>query len=264
MSFLLRPFYLAFLVSTNLFAGSEPQEDLTVASGEEVQIPKHQAWMTPLAGWEMKFDYMGRAGFFQEPKSKQVVYDKPTYRRNITLAVSYDVEPIDERGVEGFKDKLRQTYGKYQNFALSDDVEFLDLTDGDKGVLIYSFLDINGVSITQAHILTASDNKYYLATYTDMSERFQAEPELFQEAWNSMLSLRAPGEPQARYQEYILPVAVSSGLVIFFLIFGSIRHYKAKKAFVGDDEFFPADEDDSLSSHLGEEAHQDVYPLTSW
>ncbi|SMF21372.1 hypothetical protein [Pseudobacteriovorax antillogorgiicola] len=212
------------------------------ADGQAINIAETDIWVTAPVGWEVLENKFGKALVIQEPKPEKPVYDKFTYQRNITVAVSHQGTPIDDTTVEELRTKILESFGRYgKDFTLAENHEAFDFKGQGDGILIYSFLKINKVQLTQAHVFVSGADKSLLMTYTDLSDRFHADQETFAKVWATLTTAHIEGEAPQRFEEFLIPgVAVSSGLFLLILI-SVIRSIRGRLAY-RDDEDYLSDE----------------------
>ncbi|NRA64034.1 MAG: hypothetical protein HRU19_06090 [Pseudobacteriovorax sp.] len=220
-----------------------------LSDGSAQYFEKDKIWVTPPAGWEILENKFGKAVILQEPKPEDVVYGVATYQRNITVAVSNESTPIDETTIAQLRESLQETFGKYgQDFTLATDHELFDYRTEKDGVIIYSFLKVNGYDLTQLHVYVSGSSQNVLLTYTDLTDKFDAESETFAQAWNALTSIQVEGVPEPRFQKLILIGSVSGGLFLLILLVSMIRYYRAKKAYESEEDVLFSDDDAASSA----------------
>lgn len=235
-------FIVVVAVSGSAFAGQD--ESLL---GDPISLDELKISISPPKGWKTHSNYMGKALVMEEAKTERS-YKKPTYVRNISLAVSHEPQPIDEQTVGKLRQELTKSFSKYgQDFSLSESYEIFDFTEQSKGILIYSFLTLGEVPMTQLHFFVSGSEQSVLLTYTDLSERFEENRPTFQVAWHSLMSLQIPGTAPDRYG-FIL-VYLSGALVVFLILAlaSRLRHRKMSKIYESaEDLLFFGEEEDQL------------------
>ena len=228
---------------------AETTSETIVSDGEPVQIEEANIWVTPPAGWELLRGELGKALIIQEPKAKKVVYGKETYQRNLTVAVSHQGTPIDDKSITELKSKISEAFGRYgSDFRMAEKHELIDYKKKGDGVLFYSFLTINKIEMTQAHVFVSGAKQSLLMTYTDLSERFDKDQETFASIWTTMITPSIDGLAPGRFDEYKVPGAVGGLLALLFIAFVVIRRVMAGRAYNEDTDFASEDEVDFVSS----------------
>lgn len=283
------PLASALLLSLGLQTSALAQSEGELSDGSALYLEKPKVWVTPPVGWEVLKDRYGKAVIMQEPKSDEVVYDKPTYQRNITVAIANEPTPIDDATITALKDRLIESFSKYgKDFSLAANHELFDYRTQKDGVIIYSFLKVNGFDLTQLHVYVSGDKQNVLSTYTDLTERFDSGSEEFAMAWNALTSIQVEGAPEPRFQQLILVGSAIGGLVILMLVITVLRSVLAKRAYDKeedalfedgnetikqtaaksevdeDDDLFDGFEDDLFGSDDMPQTVSKAEPLTSW
>ena len=258
---------LTFLSFTFLFSSVGIAQDTEISDGKAIQLSDTEIWITPPKGWELLKNHLGKAVVIQESKPKKEIYGKATYQRNLTVAVAHTPMPTDDVTVSQLRTKLVDSFSKYgKDFTLADKVEYFDFNSKNDGVLIYSFLKLGGEEMTQAHVFVSGREKSLLMTYTDFSKRFEEDQEVFSQIWKTMTTAHLKGQSPNRYEEYILPAAVSGALFLLLIVFIIVRKIRAKKAFNSDDDFFDSSEtlEKETPSSDGEFTSISDISVTSW
>ena len=179
---------------------------VTVPRSEWYELEELGIRIRPVEGWEKIPDLMGMSLVIQEPKSGEVVYDVPTFQRNITVVVGHAGAPIDAAEAENLKSALIErisNQGGVEEFRLDGDPKFFDYRAKNDGLIIYSSFRSGDVPMAQMHIFVSGEDKRVLLTYTDMAERFHKDEDTYARVWASMTSAEVLGQPPFRYRELI-------------------------------------------------------------
>ena len=281
------PLAVALILGVTPLTQVTAQTDTELSDGSALYLEKSKIWVTPPAGWEILKDRFGKALIMQEPKSEEIVYDKPTYQRNITVAIANEATPIDATTIATLKENLNESFGKYgKDFSLAAEHELFDYRTKKDGVIIYSFLKVNGFDLTQLHVYVSGKDQNVLSTYTDLTERFDAGGEDFAKAWNALTSIQVEGVPEPRFQRLIFIGGGIAGLIVLMIIVALLRHYLAKRSYESeedalfeddgeikkvavsdenddDDDLFEGFDDEETGSAVPATLSQ-AEPLTSW
>jgi hypothetical protein len=190
-----------------------------VAAGESYQDSRLGISITPPSGWEVMTNTGTLSLVMREPKSPVVVYDKPTYQRNITVAAIHRSSPIDEVRAAELKEELVKAFAA--DTLVSDfqvlDHKFFNYRGVNDGLVVYSSLNLGDVPMMQMHVLVSGQEKQFLMTYTDMAEAFtDTKNPNFEQAWNSIVSIDVTGMAPERRDE-LIRYGVIAGCVFSFL-----------------------------------------------
>lgn len=228
-------------------ASSTPSDDVVISDGQPILLDKTEISINPPFGWEVLKGELGKALILQEPRPKKIVYGKELYQRNLTVAVSHEPTPIDEKTVTELKTKIQEAFTRYgSDFRLSDDAERFDFKKTGDGVLLYSYLTIKGIEMTQAHVFVSGSKQSLLMTYTDLSSRFHKDEAMFATIWNTMTTVDLEGVAPGRFDEYIVP-GIGAGVFILFMMFlALLRKFMGARAYRVDADF--AEDDDFVAS----------------
>ena len=237
-----------------------------LGDGSSVDLGVPGASIVPPIGWEIIAGEQGKSLILQEPKSDKVVYDVATYQRNLTVAISHGGQVSDEQTVQELRQKITESFSRYgQDFRLADQTEFFDYKGSKDGILIYSFMTLNKVPVSQAHAFVSGKEHSLLMTYTDMSSRFEQDRATFEMIWQSMVSAQLEGVPAQRYEQFILPGAIGGSIFLLFFLFALIRQIAGRRRYLEDEDFYEGD--DSERSYRDENPEFASLPetsLTAW
>ncbi len=213
----------------------------------------------PPAGWSVFSNYRGRTLVFEESPNESIPHSSP-FKRTISLAVSHEARPMDEFTVAKLRRELTTAFVGYgKDFRLGNEYEFFDYRGLSRGIVIYSFLTVNSLEVTQLHVFVSGSRQSVLMTYSDLSQRFEQNKEAFTAAWNSLMSLKIEGKAPNRFSIFL--GYLGFGLLLA-LVLGAIsmrRKAMAKKLYdQAEDILFFGDESDEL----GHEDFKSMAPHT--
>jgi hypothetical protein len=219
-----------------------------ISDGKPIEISDLGIAITPPAGWEVLPETFGLSLVLQEPAAETLEdYSKPVFQRNITVAVSHESTPIDKNEAARLREQLQETFGeqpRLQDYVVAEDSRFFDYKGEKDGLVVYSFFEVDGIPMTQMHMLVSGEKNKVLLTYTDLTENFESN---LDQAWAAMASVKVVGPAPKRY-ERILPLALGvAGVIGFMSLFIVIRRLRFRRllklAEFDEDE----DEDESES-----------------
>lgn len=223
------------------------------ADGQPIDLRNVGLSITPPQGWDVITSDPTLTLIMQEPESKEVIYDKPLYRRNITVAKVAEPSPIDQQRAEQLKVELSETFGKQggvDNFQIVEH-KFFDYKGKNDALLVYTSFTMGQNALMQMHVLISNSERQFLMTYTDFAERFQDE-QLFNQAWATIAGAIISGEPPSRWLNLI--IALSSAIVLIFGLFLLVffRHRRATRMYMHDaDEVY---RDDAPSTRISSDS----------
>ncbi len=188
--------------------------------------------ITPPQGWEVT-EGMGGAGFvMQEPLADKAAIEKnaaktgkdqTTFRRNITAAAIQTGAPIDEQRATELQADLEKRFGQtsiVRDYRVTEH-KFFNYHGKNDGLVMYASMTLSDVSVMQMHILVSGSEKQYLLTYTDLAESISnPKNQIFEAAWNSMVSIDVTGEAPKRFdqQKAVEAGVVGGGLILALYI----------------------------------------------
>ncbi len=194
--------------SLPLFANEQaPLEENSeqMIQGEVVELSEEGISIVAPKGWEVLKNFAGQRLVLREPKKKgKIDYDKPQFQRNITLAVSYEPTPVDDKQFEIIKEKMMKTFAKaggIEAYTIAEKAEFFDYKAEKDGMIIQSSFFQNGFPMTQIHIYVANKEKNVLISYTDLTESFESDTASYDEAWSSITSINLDGDASAIWRQ---------------------------------------------------------------
>jgi hypothetical protein len=207
-----------------------------VSDGAPLEFQKSGLKITPVTGWEMVTDSGNLTLIMQEPEDSNVVYDKPTFRRNITVATIQNPSPIDQQRAKEFSEEMTGIFAKdgmSKDFKILEH-KFFNYKGKDDGLIVYStFRMRDEFDMMQMHILISGEEKQFLMTYTDLAERFSEEA-MFNKAWQSMVSAEVQGIAPKRYAGFIKYGALGGIFFMSVAVFGFVRSRKARRGYMVD------------------------------
>ena len=158
--------YPSFAEETAAPAQSESAE--VSNSGELVSLEEDGIEITAPIGWEIQKNYAGQSVLLREPKKEvkgKIDYEKPEFRRNITLAVTHEGTPVDEQQVKIIKEKMMATFAKapgIEAYTIGEKATFFDYKAEKDGIILESSYFHNGFALSQVHIYVSSKEKVFL------------------------------------------------------------------------------------------------------
>lgn len=245
----------------------KPKSERFIADGQALHLPEDGLTITPPRDWEISKNLRGMTLIMEMPPSKAPIkdYSKPTYTRNITLAVQHEPRPIDDMSVEELRKKLEKDIGGapgVRNFQILEH-RFIDYRGQGDAILLYTAFDYNGFPMSQMHIFTAGAQKGVLLTYTDLAEDFQKNEAASTAAWRAMMSIELEGQPPQRYAA-LLPLGL--GLLLFLLVTGLVvffRRRRTRRFFEAAERRLYADEDEKPRRRKSRASSSAAVPLSS-
>ena len=230
-----------------------------ISDGKPFQLTQIGAQIAPPLGWEVMTDMPGLSLVMQEPKKEgqPVDYAKPIFQRNITVAVSHEATPIDEKEAQVLKEKLKNEFSKntsVKDFQVFDEHKFFNYRGVNDGLVIYASYTMFDIPMTQMHVVVSGTESRFLLTYTDLTSEFDTNKTAFEAAWNAMVSLSVKGPAPQRYEKALRAGAVSCGIAFVLGMMVALRGMRAKRKL----------EDDSSDdvSHAFSSTTGDTAPLT--
>jgi hypothetical protein len=206
-----------------------------IADGEPVELKEYGVSLTPPAGWEVYTEHPNLTLLMQTPYVEGM-----KYQRTIQVASFDGVKYIDEDTAKEFEElivrKFSRASASVESYRIRNHLE-IQLDDGRKGLLFYSELMLDGVSLMQGHILISNDKRHFLMTYTDLAQHFEDDTnnQYLTEAWNAMTSARLEGPSPARFEQIYIMGGAVGGFVVLCLLIYSITRLRARKRFEGLD-----------------------------
>ena len=245
------------LFSSKVLAESEkashnplPSSGVTQPSGEAVHhIGSLGINLQILDGWIPEEGVMGMSLVVRPPKETKVVYDKITYRPNLTVVAMHEPAPIDEEEVKVLKESIQKDISAGAGVASVsiDSHSFFDYKNKNDGLAVYSSFEMGEALMSQLHIYVSGNKNRFLLTYTDLSSKFQDEAHM-NGIWAMMTSIDIVGEPPLRYKNLM----ILSG-AIFGVLFGGgmlawLRRRRAARE-LNEFDFGVAQSDDSSKEY---------------
>ena len=262
------------LISSQALAEESPNDQISneqlPQAGELVQLEEDGIEITAPIGWEVQKKFGGQSLLMREPKKEgKIDYDKPKFRRNITLAVAHEGTPVDEQQVKLIKEKMMNTFGKtpgIEAYTIGEKAQYFDYKAEKDGIILESSYFHNGFALSQIHIYVSSKEKNVLVTYTDLTDSFQSNPAAYDEAWSSITSINLEGEASSsRYGNLISKASIFGpivALILFLITFFRMRAYKRYgEHLVADADFLDdnllSDDQESKSKAISEDDNDD-------
>jgi len=195
------------------------------------------------AGWKVQRNYRGKTLVFDDPLiSTRHGVD---YSRNITVALSSQVKPIDVMELENLNRKLDREFGETVSDFQIIESKIIEYQD-DNAILVFTSFTQGNVAMRQMHIFTSGDRNSALLTYTDLQESFEAVGGL-DKAWASMMSAELSGSAPHRFEGLLY---TSSGLAFFVgaAFLSKVLRRRKWKADLVEEEDLMFDDDDSYEA----------------
>lgn len=211
-----------------LFGVSEPI--IAESNSQLITLENKGISLRAPQGWTIQRD-VGAMTLLMEPSK----VEKNEYLRTIQLFVFNGSKYIDDVSAHEIGSELVDKYsgfvGAVSGYQLRDH-QVITLDDGNSAILFYADFDLQGVSMMQAHIAFSGAKFNYLMTYTDIAENFGetvSAQEIFQQAWNSLLSASVSAKGPSRIST--VDVVVTAGALLIGLLFfiGLHRFYLHRK-----------------------------------
>lgn len=203
-----------------------------ISDGSALEVGKLGAAIAPPKGWEVVRDMPGLTLFMQEPKKEGAPpdYSKPTFQRNITVAVSREARPMDEQEAKAIKAKLQTEFQKnssLKDYQIADEHRFFNQRGTNDALVIYANYTMADIPMTQMHVVIGGEKETVLLTYTDLTSEMDNNKEAFEAAWNSMVSLSVQGLPPKRYAGAI---KYGVGFAVFIAVGASAFYFRRRRA----------------------------------
>lgn len=231
-----------------------------ISNGQPQMIQRLGITISPIAGWEVAEGAQGMSLVMQEPKAP-VVIPKPgeapaiSYRRSISVTSFDESYALNASEANKWMQRLQEIIGKgpgINNLVINPEYKFFNYRQANDGLVIYAQYTANEIPMTQVNVIVPGANNAYLITYSDMQSRFDAQPQLFSEAWGSMVSLDVTGEPVWRYADDVTKASFAGGFLLVGIALILLRRRRAKKfldGFEGDAHGeFSSGDNSSMSS----------------
>lgn len=183
--------------------------------------------ITPMEGWSAEKGHT-MSLVLMPPKDPKIVYDKVTYRPNLTVVAMHDPAPIDEKEVGELKKLLKKQIeqGAGTTSVSIDSHSFFDFTQTSKGLAVYTSFTYGEAEMSQLHMYVSGELNRFLLTYTDLASKFQDEAHM-NNVWEMMTSLEVIGSPPSRYGTLI---GVGGGVSLLIGVFGGLVVLRRRKA----------------------------------
>ena len=203
-----------------------------ISDGSAISIPRENLNVVPPEGWEVVSGFPGTTVVFRAPKMKS-----ERVQRIIQLFSFADSQYVDEIAANEMAMELEEKFSKANNsisgYSLRSQTP-VTLNDGNRGWLFYFGFVINDVEMMHAHLLTSSQNRHYVMTYTDVAENFEKETSSKDHlgiAWASMTSLALESHAPKRMGMYKIIGIALGVLSIVLLILIILRNRKAGQVY---------------------------------
>ena len=236
---------------------------MTISDGRPALIQRLGITITPIAGWEFAEASQGMSLVMQEPKIPVVipkVGEPPaiSYRRSISVTSFDESYALNAGEAAKWMQRLQEIIGKgpgINSLVLNPDYKFFNYRQSNDGLVIYAQYVANDIPMTQVNVIVPAANRAFLITYSDMQSRFDAQPQLFSEAWASMVSLDVKGEPIWRYASDVTMAGAFAGIALLGFVLLALRRYRAQRFLAGfdmerDGDFTTDDSDGSGYSSI--------------
>ena len=198
-----------------------------ISDGQPVVFEDLGLAMTPPEGWEVQARSWGMTLILQEPEDKQahLKYDKPHYRRNITVSVQHQASPIDDYAAKQFKAEIIEKLKKSGalEVQVEDKPRFVDFKAKNDGLVYYAWFKYNGFEMAQSWLMVSGESYRIQMTYSDLNERFESDKEAFDLAWQVMSSVQLQGQGPKRYSDILIGSAIFVVFLILFILMRSMR-----------------------------------------
>jgi hypothetical protein len=222
-----------------------------IADGTPVVLEHLSMSMVPPTGWIVQANAQNMSLVMSEPKPeedpKKKVYDTPKYQRNITVSTIHNPSVIDEQRATELKTELQKSFGA--STLVSDyqvlEHSFFDFRGSKDGLIVYASMTVGQFPMMQMNVLISGEEKQFLLTYTDLADRFRAQPDLMAQAWTSMTSISVNGQPSGRFDHLIVGGAATGFIAVLLGGLGLVRRRRQKALFSETDSDSDFDSDDS-------------------
>ena len=223
-------------LSIPLLANEQILEEENIVQGELVELSEEGISIVAPKGWEILKKFAGQRLYLREPKKPgKIDYDKPQFQRNITLAVSYEGTPVDDKQFDIIREKMMNTFAKaagVEAYTIAEKAQYFDYKAKKDGMIIQSSFFLNGFPMTQVHIYVSNKEKNVLVSYTDLTESFEANPSAYDEAWSSITSINLDGDAVAgRYDDLIKKASLFGPIIVLILAVIFFFRYRAKRRY---------------------------------
>ncbi len=214
--------------SSYLFGQESLQNNL--ADGSAIQI--EELTINPIKGWQLDRTRGGMSVVIEEPKSTEVVYDKPTYSRNLSVSKYSHGAVINAEKLESFKGILNKKFAtdsRFSEFSINE-AKLVDVRAKLDGGLIFTSFKIGSVPMMQMHLLVSGKNYQYHLAYTDLASRMTSQDPFYNLAWQSFMSVKL-ANPSPEAPNNGLLAAVIGSLVLGVGIISVLALKKSKRDF---------------------------------
>ena len=117
-------------LSIPLLANEQILEEENIVQGELVELSEEGISIVAPKGWEILKKFAGQRLYLREPKKPgKIDYDKPQFQRNITLAVSYEGTPVDDKQFGIIKEKDDEYFAKaagVEAYTIAEKAQYFD------------------------------------------------------------------------------------------------------------------------------------------
>ena len=251
-------YFASIVMATPVFAEVTPAIP-KFSEGYPIVLKDAGFEITPTQGWQISTD-RGPSLVLEEPeksvknirikdaKGKNII---TRFRRYITVAKKNVPAPMDEMTIKTLTADLMEQFGGnglITNYNVTQ-TEFFDYRDDKKALLAYAHYYMGDVAMMHMHVLLSSDDKQYLATYSDFAKRLQQNDKTFDKAWQMINSIEYEGHPPVRFEQtklYATVIGFLLGLFIFFRIIARIRSQRRLNSFMREEEMGDAEDHQSL------------------
>lgn len=227
-----------------------PPPGVRIADGQPVVVQDKGMTFTPPVGWEVATE---RSGLSLETLGPLV---PGVYRRNIQVRAFTPGHALSSSFAEEIAKKITESFSAVPgitDYRMRDHVG-IDLADGRKALLFYSDLKLGDAVLMQAHVVTSSEKRHFIVTFTDLAQNIDqkdgqnASPQ-WTEAWAAMVSLKLDS-PIPEESDLLPKLAIGGGVFVgLFALFALIRRMRASQlydSFDGDSVDVDSDGGDSI------------------
>lgn len=212
---------------SNASASAVPDRNALASQGF-VEIKDLGIAIIPPKEWKTKTDSASLSMVIEEEKPFEIKEKDGTiirFTRNITVAAIHEPSPIDETRSEQLKEELVKNFSKTSANYQVLETKLVDYKGSKDAILAYTSMQIGGHLMMQMHLLVSGQERQFLLSYTDMADRFMAQDEAFQMAWQAMSTVEILGKPPGRY-DHLIPYGI--GALSLMLLFAALVLFRRK------------------------------------
>lgn len=198
-----------------------------ISNGSPLTLDKINLTITPPSNWKVRFDTAKFDLVAEEPTRGRVKAGKQwvNFKRNITVKTIDQANFIDESRAAAFPDELALILKADPNAQVLNARTF-NYKGKDDGITAYSTTSLNGIEVTQLHVLVGGSDRQYLLTYSDLSSRYRADSEAGKLAWTTLTRVQITGTPPWRYTR---PLGFVSIALISIISLLTLRHLRRRR-----------------------------------